>query len=89
MKDLTTMTAPEAWNYFVELRGYREPDGDLEDDNFFDDEKIAKKYGDWDEENEWRKYDITNEELRSMLDEDDTKAYIEYMEIEIKYLDMK
>ncbi len=88
MKDLTKMTAPEIWDYFVELRGYREPNGDLEDDGFFNDKFLCIKYGDWDTENECRKYDVTNAELRSMLDKKETTEYINYMQLCIEELNL-
>ena len=79
-------SATEIWNEYESVRGYKEPDGDLEDDSFFDDEYICKKYDDWDSENSCRKYEKTNEELRELLDAEDTKKYIDFMEVCLEYL---
>lgn len=54
-------SATEIWNEYVSIRGYKEPDGNLEDDAFFNDGRICKKYDDWDSENLCRKYAKTNE----------------------------
>ena len=78
-------TATEIWNEYVSIRGYKEPDGNLEDDAFFNDGRICKKYDDWDSENLCRKYAKTNTELRELLDAEDTKKYIEYMEMYMEY----
>lgn len=77
---LISLSATEIWNEYVSIRGYKEPDGNLEDDAFFNDGRICKKYGDWDSEDSCRKYDKTNTELRKLLDAEDTKKYAEYME---------
>ena len=74
-------SATEIWNEYVSIRGYKEPDGNLEDDAFFNDGRICKKYDDWDSENLCRKYAKTNTELRELLDAEDTKKYSEYMEM--------
>lgn len=79
-------SATEIWNKYESVRGYKEPDGDLEDDEFFEGEYICKKYGEWDSENSCRKYEKTNEELRELLDTEDTKKYIDFMEVCLEYL---
>ena len=78
-------SATEIWNEYVSIRGYKEPDGNLEDDAFFNDGRICKKYDDWDSENLCRKYAKTNTELRELLDAEDTKKYTEYMEMYMEY----
>lgn len=78
-------SATEIWNEYVSIRGYKEPDGNLEDDAFFNDGRICKKYDDWDSENLCRKHTKTNTELRELLDAEDTKKYTEYMEMYMEY----
>lgn len=78
-------SATEIWNEYVSIRGYKEPDGNLEDDAFFNDGRICKKYDDWDSENLLRKHSKTNTELRELLDTEDTKKYTEYMEMYMEY----
>ena len=78
-------SATEIWNEYVSIRGYKESDGNLEDDAFFNDGRICKKYDDWDSENLCRKYAKTNTELRELLDAEDTKKYTEYMEMYMEY----
>ena len=78
-------TATEIWNEYVFIRGYKEPDGNLEDDAFFNDGRICKKYDDWDSENLLRKHSKTNTELRALLDAEDTKKYTEYMKMYMEY----
>lgn len=82
---LISLSATEIWNKYVSIRGYKEPDGNLEDDAFFNDGRICKKYDDWDSENLCRKYAKTNTELRELLDAEDTKKYAEYMEMYMEY----
>lgn len=50
----------------------------LIDDEFFDNKNIAEKY-DWEYENECRAYNKSNTEIRDMLDENDKKAYVDYL----------
>ena len=78
-------SATEIWNEYVSMRGYKESDGNLVDNAFFNDGRICKKYDDWDSENLLRKYAKTNTELRELLDAEDTKKYAEYMEMYMEY----
>lgn len=50
----------------------------LIDDEFFDDEEIAKKY-DWNDEDYARAYEKTNEEIRNLLNEEERKKYTSYL----------
>lgn len=68
----------EADGNLSKLCNLREQNDILVDDEFFDGEDIAEKY-DWNYEAECRAYEKSNAEIRSMLDENDKKAYIEYM----------
>lgn len=66
----------EANGNLSKLFNLREQNDVLFDDDFFANKNIAEKY---DCENECRAYEKSNAEIRSMLDENDKKAYIEYM----------
>lgn len=50
----------------------------LIDDEFFDDEEIAKKY-DWNDEDNARACEKTNEEIRNLLNEEERKKYTSYL----------
>ena len=50
----------------------------LIDDEFFDDEEIAKKY-DWNDEDYARACEKTNEEIRNLLNEEERKKYTSYL----------
>lgn len=50
----------------------------LIDDEFFDDEEIAKKY-DWNDEDYERACEKTNEEIRNLLNEEERKKYTSYL----------
>ena len=49
-------------------------------DSFFDDEAIAQKYGDWDEEEERRKLDKSNGDIEEELDEQDLIELVKFYE---------
>lgn len=68
----------EADGNLSKLYNLREQSSSLVDDEFFDSEDIAEKY-DWDYENECRAYNKSNTEIRDMLDENDKKAYVDYL----------
>lgn len=64
------------------LANLREADGALFNDGFFDCKEIAKKYGDWDSEKGWRADDKTNDEIKALLDDEDKKSYIDFLQLE-------
>ena len=54
-------------------------EGTLFDDCFFDEEDIAKKYDDWDEDCNCRAYDLANCEILEKLDDEDKQEYIKLL----------
>lgn len=49
-------------------------------DSFFDDEAIAKKYGDWNEEEERRLCDKSNGDIEEELDEQNLSELVKFYE---------
>ena len=74
----------EANGNLSKLFNLREQNDVLFDDDFFANKNIAEKY-DWDYENECRAYQKSNAEIRSMLDENDKNAYVNYLKDCIDY----
>lgn len=68
----------EANGNLAKLCNLRTQNDVLINDEFFDSEDIAEKY-DWDYENDCRAYNKSNTEIRDMLDENDKKAYVDYL----------
>lgn len=56
-------------------------------DIFFDNEKLRKKYHAWNKEHDLPNFDISNEVLEEMLDNEDKNALCDFLEIEIDVLE--
>lgn len=62
-------------------------------DAFFDNEEIAKKYGDWNDEEDRRSFDKSNGDIEEELDQQDLKELIKFYEgyigdLEDEYIDL-
>ena len=56
-------------------------------DIFFDDKKLRKKYNAWNNEHDLPNFNISNEVLEEMLDNEDKNALCDFLEIEIDVLE--
>ena len=56
-------------------------------DIFFDDKKLRKKYNAWNNEYDLPNFNISNEVLEEMLDNEDKNALCDFLEIEIDVLE--
>lgn len=56
-------------------------------DQFFDDKELREKYNAWNDEENTLDFDITNDDLLEMLDNEDLKKYIDFLQNYVGELD--
>lgn len=84
-KNEKAIAVVEKYREFLEDVDYGNTIENYHIDFFFDDENLRKKYGDYNYENKCIKFDIANNDLVNMLDDDDTEELVKAIEYAIEY----